>query len=71
MCKGYITEKFWVRALQNKIVPVVMNKAEMTKIAPQHSSLNVEDFDSPKVLQVKVDVWLLHMAYQWMATSKY
>ena len=48
MCKGYITEKFW-GALQTKNIPVVMNSADMARVAPQRMSINIKDFDSPKV----------------------
>ena len=30
LCKDYITEKFWLRALDNNIVPVVMNLGNTT-----------------------------------------
>ena len=51
-CQDYITEKFYRRGLMNEAVPIVMNMAEMDKIAPPHSHINIKDFESPKVREI-------------------
>ena len=43
LCLDYITEKFF-KALSYDIIPVVLNGANMTNIAPHHSFINVRDF---------------------------
>ena len=48
-CLDYITEKLW-RILDLGIVPVVMGGGNYTRDAPEHSVINVEDFDSVKEL---------------------
>ncbi|VDO70921.1 unnamed protein product [Heligmosomoides polygyrus] len=50
-CRQYITEKFWINALRNNAVPVVMgaSKADYVKVAPPHSFIHVEDY-SPEQL---------------------
>ncbi len=49
LCDGYATEKFWWRMSQ-PVVPVVMGRGRYAEVAPPHSHLNVEDYDSPKAL---------------------
>ena len=49
-----MTEKYWIRALTNKLVPIVMNGANMTTFAPEHSYLDVMDFDSPRVQSIMI-----------------
>lgn len=50
-CNEYVTEKFF-RVFNTKmsLVPIVMGAANYSKIAPQHSYINVKDFKSPKHL---------------------
>ena len=45
VCKDYVTEKFF-NILPYNTIPVVMNGADMTKVAPKHSYINVLDFPS-------------------------
>ena len=45
MCQDYVTEKFY-NILQYNVIPVVLNGADMSKVAPPHSYINVEDFHS-------------------------
>merc|ERR1712243_270336 len=45
LCKDYITEKFFEIAKYD-MIPVVLNSADMEKIAPRHSYISLEDFDS-------------------------
>ena len=49
LCRDYITEKFWLRALDNNIVPVVMNLGNMSRTAPEQSYIDFRDFESPRV----------------------
>ena len=48
LCEDYVTEKFW-RPIRNHQLPLIMNGADMSKVAPPHSYLHVDDFESPKV----------------------
>jgi len=57
VCKDYITEKFF-NILQYDVIPIVLNGANMTNIAPPHSHINIQDFNSTKHLAeylMKVD----------------
>ena len=49
ICDDYVTEKFYRRGLNHNLIPVVMNGADMEKIAPPHSYIDVRDFRSPRV----------------------
>ncbi|KAI8509180.1 Alpha-(1,3)-fucosyltransferase 7 [Branchiostoma belcheri] len=51
-CKEYLTEKFWRNALENDVVPVVLgaNRSDYERLAPPHSYIHVDDFNSPKEL---------------------
>ena len=48
-CKDYLTEKFWFNALSQGRVPIVWgpSKEDVTRLAPKHSFIHAEDFDSP------------------------
>ncbi|KAK8781517.1 hypothetical protein V5799_017140 [Amblyomma americanum] len=46
ICPDYVTEKFYVNALQNEIVPVVFGN--YSDLAPPGSYINALDFASPK-----------------------
>ena len=43
MCTDYITEKFF-KVLNQNVIPVVFTGANMSKIAPPHSHINVAEF---------------------------
>ena len=43
MCDGYVTEKFF-NILRADMIPLVMNGADMSKIAPKNSYIDVKDF---------------------------
>ena len=45
VCKDYVTEKFF-NILPYNTIPVVLNGADMSRIAPKHSYINVQDFSS-------------------------
>ena len=47
MCDGYVTEKFF-NILRADMIPVVMNGADMSKIVPQNSYIDVRDFPTIK-----------------------
>jgi alpha-1,3-fucosyltransferase len=48
LCSEYVTEKFFRRA--NQTLVIAMTQANLTRLAPPHSHLNVMDFESPKAL---------------------
>ncbi|ESO91053.1 hypothetical protein LOTGIDRAFT_122340 [Lottia gigantea] len=48
-CKDYITEKFW-EALRRRQVPIVTGSKGYEKVAPSHSYINADDFQSSKSL---------------------
>ena len=45
MCQDYVSEKFW-KILPLNVIPIVLNGANMKKIAPYHSYIDVADFNS-------------------------
>ena len=51
-CADYVTEKFWVSALRNDIVPIVMGPSveDYQAVAPPGSFIHVDQFSSPKEL---------------------
>uniref|UniRef100_H2YSA2 Fucosyltransferase n=1 Tax=Ciona savignyi TaxID=51511 RepID=H2YSA2_CIOSA len=51
-CHDYITEKFWDNALRNDMVPVVWGstKEDVLAVAPIHSFIHTDDFESPAKL---------------------
>ena len=44
LCTDYITEKFW-KVLDYNVIPVVLNGANMSNIAPKHSYIDFKDFN--------------------------
>ncbi|XP_064480218.1 glycoprotein 3-alpha-L-fucosyltransferase A-like [Ornithodoros turicata] len=50
-CRDYITEKFY-NALRQNVVPIVMgaSRTDYQKVAPFHSYIHVDDFETPKDL---------------------
>ena len=49
VCNGYVTEKFF-NILPYNTIPVILNGADMSSIAPKHSFINVQDFSSTSKL---------------------
>ena len=47
LCEDYITEKYF-KILPYNVIPVVLNGANMTDIAPPHSYIDIKDFPSFK-----------------------
>jgi hypothetical protein len=43
LCEDYVTEKFF-NAMGSGMIPVVLNGANMSRIAPTHSYIDVKDF---------------------------
>ncbi|CAH8481063.1 unnamed protein product [Schistosoma rodhaini] len=52
ICQDYITEKFFLNALKNNVVPIVMggSKSDYVRSAPSNSFIHVDDFTSVKQL---------------------
>lgn len=68
-CKDYTTEKLF-RTLQRNVIPIVYGGGDYRQVAPPHSVINVEDFDSVenlanylKELEKDVDRYLQY--FQW------
>ena len=47
--QDYVTEKFF-NLLPYNVIPVVLNGANMTRVAPPHSFINVRDFNTTEEL---------------------
>ena len=53
----YVTEKFW-KVLPYNVIPVVLNGANMSNIAPKNSYIDFKDFDNSIAGRVKKGVKL-------------
>ena len=53
VCRDYVTEKFF-NILQFNVIPVVLNGANMSAVAPPHSYIDVRDFPSTKALAAEL-----------------
>ena len=49
LCTDYVSEKLFTRALKERVVPIVMNRADMSRFAPEHTYINVFEYENPKV----------------------
>ncbi|CAH8639293.1 unnamed protein product [Heterobilharzia americana] len=69
LCKDYITEKFFKNALSNDVVPVVMGASfeEYKMVAPPHSFIHVDQFESP----AKLADYLLYLNRNGTAYNEY
>ena len=47
LCRDYVTEKFW-KVLPYNVIPVVLNSANMSAIAPPHSYIDINHFSTIK-----------------------
>uniref|UniRef100_H2Z3S8 Fucosyltransferase n=1 Tax=Ciona savignyi TaxID=51511 RepID=H2Z3S8_CIOSA len=58
-CKDYVTEKFWVNAIEYGKVPVVWgpSKSDLEYLAPPGSFIHADDFESP----AKLAAYLLYL----------
>ncbi|CAG0922169.1 unnamed protein product [Notodromas monacha] len=77
-CKDYITEKFFLNALRNNLIPIVMgaDKDDYLKVAPLNSFLHVDDFDSPKALaeklhEIDADDHKFNAYFEWHGTGDF
>ncbi|ESO86442.1 hypothetical protein LOTGIDRAFT_129140, partial [Lottia gigantea] len=77
-CKDYITEKFFVNALQHDVIPIVMGarREEYEKLAPRNSFIHVEDFKSAEELAIylqKLDQNddLYNEYFKWKGTGSF
>ena len=48
-CQDYVTEKYF-NLLPYNVIPVVLNGADMSRVAPAHSFINVRDFNTTEEL---------------------
>ena len=72
ICKDYITEKFYNRALVPQLVPVVINKANLSNVhvAPPGSYIDASDFKSAKevadyMITVSSNSTLYNSFFEW------
>ena len=49
LCQDYVTEKYF-NLLPYNVIPVVLNGANMSRVAPPHSFINVRDFNTTEEL---------------------
>ena len=49
ICDEYLTEKFY-RTLNYPVIPIVMGGADYNKLAPPHSFIDINDFESVEAL---------------------
>ena len=57
-CRDYVTEKLFMNALQNGVVPIVMGASveDYAAIAPPHSFLHVDNYNSPADLANHLEI---------------
>ncbi|KAF5291716.1 hypothetical protein FQR65_LT11409 [Abscondita terminalis] len=77
-CHDYITEKFFVNALSNDLIPIVMgpNKKDYLQVAPKNSFIHVNDFKNPKELADYLHFLDTHDAeynsyFKWKGTGEF
>ncbi|XP_034668715.1 glycoprotein 3-alpha-L-fucosyltransferase A-like [Drosophila subobscura] len=77
-CKDYITQKFLVNALDRGVVPIVMGARpeDYLALAPRHSFIHVDNFDSPKALAAYLKVLdrndeLYNSYFMWRGTGEF
>ena len=56
LCKDYVSEKFF-KVLNQNVIPVVFNGANMSTVAPPHSYINVADFPTIEQLVAYLSRW--------------
>ncbi|XP_074657228.1 glycoprotein 3-alpha-L-fucosyltransferase A-like [Tubulanus polymorphus] len=76
-CREYITEKFFLNGLSRDIVPIVYgaHKDDYERVAPPHSFIHVDDFESPKQLaeylhRLDENDHLYNSYFRWKGTGK-
>ncbi|KAH8242317.1 hypothetical protein KR032_000342 [Drosophila birchii] len=77
-CKDYITEKFFVNALNRRVLPIVMGaRPEDYEVsAPRRSYIHVDEFASPKELAeylriLDQDDELYNSYFKWKGTGEF
>ncbi|CAJ0607771.1 unnamed protein product [Cylicocyclus nassatus] len=50
ICKDYVTEKLWNQGYQYDIVPIVLKRTLVEKLAPPNSFIAADDFETTKDL---------------------
>lgn len=77
-CKDYITEKFFVNALQNNVIPVVMGASieDYRKHAPEKSFIHVDEFETIEHLAMYLklldnDNILYNSYFKWKETGEF
>ncbi|XP_050535701.1 glycoprotein 3-alpha-L-fucosyltransferase A-like isoform X1 [Daktulosphaira vitifoliae] len=77
-CADYITEKFFVNGLQHNVLPIVMGarREDYDRIAPKHSYVHVDDYESPKALaeylhRLDSDDSLYNEYFRWKGTGEF
>ncbi|XP_055373371.1 glycoprotein 3-alpha-L-fucosyltransferase A [Condylostylus longicornis] len=77
-CKDYITEKFFVNALNRNILPIVMGARpeDYEKSAPYKSYIHIDEFASPKELADYLHILdkndnLYNSYFKWKGTGEF
>lgn len=77
-CKDYITEKFFVNALNRNILPIVMGARpeDYESSAPYRSYIHVDEFASPKELAEYLNILdkndeLYNSYFKWKGTGEF
>lgn len=77
-CKDYVTEKFFVNALNHNILPIAMGASpeDYAAIAPMNSYIHVDQFASPKELANYLHILdkndsLYNTYFNWKGTGEF
>ena len=77
-CGDYITEKFWLTALQHTVLPVVMGARveQYTAVAPPHSFIHVDSFSGPQdlaqyLIKLDSDDALYNEYFRWRTMGEF
>ncbi|XP_074658513.1 glycoprotein 3-alpha-L-fucosyltransferase A-like [Tubulanus polymorphus] len=75
-CREYITEKFFENGLSRNVLPIVYgaHKDDYKRVAPPHSFIHVDDFESPKQLAEYLHILdknddLYNSYFRWKGTG--
>ncbi|CAH1723483.1 unnamed protein product [Aphis gossypii] len=77
-CIDYVTEKFFIDGLKYNVLPVVMGgrREDYERIAPRHSYVHVDDYESPEQLadylrRLDADDELYNEYFRWKGTGEF